>query len=500
VKRILAIASVLLAAAALVVFGTGAKDDGGDYRVRAIFMNAFSVIAGEDVKIAGVKVGKVESLDVTPDKRAAVVLRIDDPGFQDFRRDAECTIRPQSLIGEKFVECTPTQPRAEGAPPPPALRKIRRGPGKGQYLLPVTNTSRPVDLDLVANTLRLPFRQRLTIILNELGTGLAGRGSDLRLAIRNANPALKETDRVLAVLAGQNRVLAQLARDGDEILAPLARERASVTGFVDHANTVAVATAERSSALRENLALLPAFLRQLTPTMQQLGATADQMTPVLADLGGAAPNLNRVVEQLGPFSQAAIPAVTSLGDAAQVGGPALAKSRPIIEETGKLASTAKPLSANLASLLTSLRDTGGIERLMDFLFFQTTAINGYDSVGHYLRAGLILNACSTYTIKLFEDCKSGFGQTDEAAAARAASAGGVPGYADTRRSPSLRRLDAVLHGVPPGAVADPAPAAAPARPAPQAAPAPATPDRAARSVAIRAQDRSLLDYLLGGGS
>ena len=36
-KRLLAIASVLLAAAALVVFGTGAGDDGGGYRVRAIF-------------------------------------------------------------------------------------------------------------------------------------------------------------------------------------------------------------------------------------------------------------------------------------------------------------------------------------------------------------------------------------------------------------------------------------------------------------------------------
>src|SRR4029453_5448715 len=112
-KRLLAIAGVLVAAAALLVFGTGASDDGGAYRVRAIFMNAFSVIPGEDVKSAGVKVGKIESLDVTPDHKAAVVLRIDRPGFDDFRTDAECTIRPQSLIGEKFVECTPTQPAPE---------------------------------------------------------------------------------------------------------------------------------------------------------------------------------------------------------------------------------------------------------------------------------------------------------------------------------------------------------------------------------------------------
>ena len=41
-------------------------------------------------------------------------MQIDDPGFQDFREDASCLIRPQSLLGEKFVECEPTQPRAAG--------------------------------------------------------------------------------------------------------------------------------------------------------------------------------------------------------------------------------------------------------------------------------------------------------------------------------------------------------------------------------------------------
>jgi ABC-type transporter Mla subunit MlaD len=121
-RRILGIALTLcVSAAALLVF-TAASDGGGTpYRVRAIFNNAFSVIPGEDVKIAGVKVGKIESLDVTPDQKAAVVLRIDKAGFGDWRTDAHCTIRPQSLIGEKFVECSPTQPRPVGAPAPPVL-------------------------------------------------------------------------------------------------------------------------------------------------------------------------------------------------------------------------------------------------------------------------------------------------------------------------------------------------------------------------------------------
>ena len=104
---------LLLALGAAAVLTTGAGD-GGSYKVRAIFDNAGFVIPGEDVKVAGVKVGKVDSLDVTPDFKAAVVLAIEDPAYQDFRRDASCQVRPQSLIGEKFVECSPTQKRAVG--------------------------------------------------------------------------------------------------------------------------------------------------------------------------------------------------------------------------------------------------------------------------------------------------------------------------------------------------------------------------------------------------
>jgi ABC-type transporter Mla subunit MlaD len=470
-KRVLATAGVLLAASALVVFAGGAGNDGGTYRVRAIFMNAFSVIPGEDVKIAGVKVGKVESLDVTPDHKAAVVLRIDRAGFDDFRTDAECAIRPQSLIGEKFVECTPTQPRPDGAQPAPKLRRIDRSEGRGQYLLPVSQTSKPVDLDLVNNTLRLPYRERLAVIINELGTGLAGRGGDLRQAIRNADPALKETDKVLKILADQNQVLADLTRDGDAILTPLARDRSRVADFVSQANTTAQATAERSTPLEQSIVKLPSFLRQLRPTMQRLGALADQMTPVLSDLGSQAPSINRFVKELGPFSEAGLPALQSLGHATDVGRPALVKSKPILEDTGRFASTAKPLADNLAALTTSLKDTGGVERLMDYIFYQVAATNGYDSVGHYLRAGLLLNQCSSYSITGSPACSAKFGSNEATeASARAANAKQRAQLAPAASQPA-------------------APVAGAAASQPAAAPAHA--DRGAQD--------ALLGYLLGGG-
>ena len=82
-RRAAAIAAVLLAAAVVVVFATGA--DGGDdgaYRVRAIFDTAAFIVPGEDVKVAGVRVGKINKLSVTPDYKAAVEFTIEEPGYQ----------------------------------------------------------------------------------------------------------------------------------------------------------------------------------------------------------------------------------------------------------------------------------------------------------------------------------------------------------------------------------------------------------------------------------
>ncbi|HWH92598.1 MAG TPA: MlaD family protein [Baekduia sp.] len=460
--RLIAVTAALAAAAlVLVIFGTGAGDDHkGTYKVRAIFNNAFTVIAGEDVKISGVKVGKISDLDVTPDNKAAVVLDITEPGFKDFRKDGTCTIRPQSLIGERFVECTPTQPRAEGDPPAPKLQEIKDGPGKGQFLLPSSQTIKPVDLDLVGNIMRLPYRQRLSIIINELGTGLAANGAELRQAIRQADPALQETDKVLKILAEQNETLEQLAKNGDEVLRPLARDKERVADFIDKADKTATASAERRTDIEASLQKFPALLRQLKPTMQRLGGLADEMTPVLTDLDAAAPDINRFIKQLGPFSEAGTPALESLGDAADVGDQALIKAKPIVTDLRDFAGQAKPLVGNLQELLTSLKTTGGVERLMDFLFFSATATNGYDTLGHYLRAVFVLTSCTTYSIEPVPNCGANFEKpASTAATARAArsSSGHVPTVAEVNReiadgrSPYLARQDAVAAGLDPKA-------------------------------------------------
>src|SRR3712207_8324573 len=55
----------------------------------------------------------------------------------------------------------------------------------------------------------------------------------------------------------------------------------------------------------------------------------------------------------------------------------------------------------------------GIERFMDFIFYQATAVNGFDQFGHYLRAGLIVNTCSQYTNEPQPGCSSRYGRSEE---------------------------------------------------------------------------------------
>ena len=413
-RRGAVLAAGALCIAALVVILLSVFGGGGGYRVRAIFDDAGNIIPGEDVKIDGVKVGTVGAVTPTPQAKAAVVLNISNPGFTDFRSDATCTVRPQALIGEKYVDCLPTQPRVEGTPLPPPLQKIPSGQeGAGEYLLPVQQTSSPVDVDLLGDISRLPERQRLTIILNELGAGLAGRGSDLHEVILRADPALREFDKVLAILAGENKVLAKLAVDSDKALGPFARVRKQVADFLVQSNKVSQATAAHRGALDQNLKDFPAFLRQLGPAMERLQRFAEQTAPAFTDLNKAAPGINEAFTHLPAFSDSTAKFLASTGQTAKQTGPALTATKPLLKQLAGLGNAAKPFTSNLASLFTSLQSTGGLERIMDFIFLGAGAANGYDALGHFLRTEGVANGpCIKFFTSISTGCNRHLGTTE----------------------------------------------------------------------------------------
>ncbi|MEA2348123.1 MAG: hypothetical protein QOG62_1910 [Thermoleophilaceae bacterium] len=428
----------LLGAVALIFFGLGSGGSSGGYEIRAVFDNGGFLVPGEDVRIAGAKVGSVTSVGVTlatdevhrsgapqPGK-AVVVMDIQDAGFQDFRSDASCIIRPASLLGEKYVDCNPTQQRAPGTPPPPPLDVVPSDqPGAGQYFLPLENNGKEVDIDLVNNIMREPFADRFRLILNDLGAGLAARGKDLQGIVRRADPALRETDQVLAQLARQSHVLNKLAVDSDRALAPLARERQHVAGFINNANTAGQATAERSAALEAGFQKFPPALHALRLQMVQLQRFADQARPTFADFAEAAPNITRSTKALGPFAHAATPALTSLGDAAAKSAQPIVNSDPILVKIRNLAEKARPGAKSLSELLTSLRQSGGNKKLMSLLFNATGSINGFDKFGHFLRATLVINPCTTLVSSVAPGCAANWG-AQSALTKLAAASGQTP--------------------------------------------------------------------------
>lgn len=398
---------LVVALSAVVAAGAGGCGDSGGYKVRAMFHNAFIIVPGEQVKAAGVPIGTIDSLDVE-NRQAAVVLNITDKRFQDFRADASCKIKPQSLIGERFVECVVTQPRSAASPLPPPLPKIQSGPGKGQYLLTADQTSNSVDLDLINDVMRLPYRQRLSIILAELGVGLAANGENLRAAVRAANPALEQVQKLATLLAQQDRALAQIADQGDQALAPLAAQRAHVAHSIEAMATTATATAEQRAELEAGLAKLPAALRAIRPSMQDLSTLADQMQPVASDLRSSAGDLNRIIIGSRGLAAVGTSALRELSTTAQQTSDTLLTARPVLTDLKQFAADARPLASNLAALLTSLKNTGGVERLLDTFFYTAAATNGYDADGHYLRAQALVNQCTNFMIVYDPSCSGNF--------------------------------------------------------------------------------------------
>lgn len=423
-RKALAIGALVAAVVAVVVLISSGGEDEDAYVVRAVFDSGGFMVKGEEVRVAGANVGEIESVDVTmPGEissyedgepqavsgKAVIVMKITDPGFQDFRSDASCQIRPQSLIGEKFVDCRPTVPRAPGSPPAPPLKEIADDqPGAGQYLLPLENNGTSVDPDLINDINKLPFAQGFRLILNELGGGLASRGEDIEAAVKRANPVLRDVDRLLGILEAQREQLTQLVADSDQVLEPLTRDRAAVAGFFTNAGAAAQASSERGADLEASLRKFPAFLREFRTTLRTLGGFSDAATPVFADLGEAAPSFTEATRLLAPFSNASTVALKSLGNAGELAGPTLRAADPIARKTRDLARSGAAPTNELAEFFASTKETEGFNSLVDLIYNTTAASNGFDKYGHFARFLVKLTNCLEYESIEASGCSAKF--------------------------------------------------------------------------------------------
>jgi phospholipid/cholesterol/gamma-HCH transport system substrate-binding protein len=446
-RRILATAAVLLAAGAFVALtlGSSSSSSSGTYKVE--LQNAFGLVNGGDFKVAGATVGKVESIDLcgyTPGAHcqykldAVVTVSVSRKGFGQFRSDAFCQSRPQSLIGEYFLDCDPGS----------SGRVLKPG-----STIPVSHTQSTIPADLVQNIMQLPYRERFALLINELGAAVAARSMDIQSALRRADPALAQTDNLLALLANDAETIKQLNVGANTVISALATNSKQVQRFIVEANNAASESSSPAAnpascgysaadhCIEATWQKLPAFLAQLRPALQKLGAAADAQDPVFTNLNQAASNLHRFFVNLVPFSnqsrvsiacgengQAACPqGGNSLGTLSATGISAVRAATPTVADLQRFAgpvgcdSQAKQifnctpeLAQNLAIVLNWIDNRKhavepdprspaggvgytGLEGVLEYVFNITNAINTFTTWGHQLAVDLFASTtCSPY--------------------------------------------------------------------------------------------------------
>jgi ABC-type transporter Mla subunit MlaD len=400
----------------------GAEDeDTGSKTYELLFDNAFGLTEGGDFKVAGVRAGQTKTFKVTKVGDRAVALveaEVTEPGLADLRKDARCEIRPQSLIGEYFVDCQP------GA-------SDERLPDGGR--VPVEQTSSTIAIDLVGDIMRRPYRDRFRLIVGELGAGLAGRPGDLSAVLRRAHPALRETSQTLRILGRQTSTIKKFIGDANTVVGALEDRKQDVSRFVREAGETAAISASRREELGESFARLPAFLIELEPYMGRLGDLTEAQTPVLRDLESASDELDTFLTRLRPFTAEGLPAFKALGEASEVGRRAVLKTTEEVRELRRLAKDAPGFAKPLRQLLQTIDDRSrgvepdrraaasgppagdkthttsnragftGMEAIWNFFYWQTLSTNALDDVGHVLRLTALVNECSPYEVKPSEE-------------------------------------------------------------------------------------------------
>ncbi len=171
------------------------------YRITAQVPNAEALIPGNEVRIGGVRVGVVESVDpVAHDngtQTANLNLKLDE-SVDPLPVDSKVIIRSRSALGLKYLQIT--------------RGTSDDGFAEGSVMPLRAATPEPVEIDQLFSTFDEPTRVAIQQQLTEFGNALAGRGPALNEAIGAFRPLLPRLTRVMRVLANPRQGIAPFFR------------------------------------------------------------------------------------------------------------------------------------------------------------------------------------------------------------------------------------------------------------------------------------------------
>ncbi|MGE4427982.1 MAG: MlaD family protein [Solirubrobacteraceae bacterium] len=422
----------LVAVVGYLVLGGGEEDE---RRVDVVFDTARGLQEGSLVKVAGARVGQITEIALTEDRHARVSLRIDGD-IEPFRADAECGVRPEGLIAENFVDCDPGT-RASGP--------LKEGPG-GVPTVGVDGTTRPVNLADLLNLWSVPTGQRARVLVNQLGLGLSATGDDLNQILRRTNPAMREADRLLAILDRQRSRLRSTIERTSRVTALMADRRQSFHRLTVSGQAITGRVARRAPELEATLRRMPAMLDAAAPALRELNTLSDRAEPLLAAVDRAAPGIVRLSRRAGPIIRRADRTLRRITGPLRQVRTGMRDLAPLLPVADRGLKNATPTVDESDRTLAALRDGGFFEGLWSFLYYAGSALSRYDANGHLFGGHILLNRCMIYAREPVEGCSAW--QRDEAAAGGATRPG--PGAAGTATTSGT----AATRGAKPGSDAD----------------------------------------------
>jgi phospholipid/cholesterol/gamma-HCH transport system substrate-binding protein len=321
------LAVALLAAVGIyLAFAKHIPFTGHGYELHATFENAATLKPQSPVRIAGVNVGSVTSVQ-SRGNMAQATFTITDQGLP-IHKDATVTIRPRLFLeGNFFLDLHP------GSPSAPDL--------SSGGTIPVTQTATAVQLDQILTSLQKDSRGSLKralvgygTALNHVPTGAENATQDPDVQGKTAAQALNETFRyggkagrttaiVNQALLGQRpHDLSALIRAQRTLFTKLASTDGSLSDLITNFNTTAGALAREST--------------NLSASIHQLAPTLEQAQPSLQHLNHALPQLERLAIELRP-------GIAELPATIRAGSPWLVQTRKLLRK-GELGNDAKYLA------------------------------------------------------------------------------------------------------------------------------------------------------------
>jgi ABC-type transporter Mla subunit MlaD len=268
------------------------------YTVHAMFSNANGLKADSLVRIAGINVGKVQS--VSPVKgcklasttggqcsAANVTLAINNTGLP-IHKNATFWIRPRIFLeGNFFVDVNPGTPEAPVAP-------------EG-FTFPLQQGTGPVQFDQLLSSLQADTRTNLQILLKQYGIAVKQGGPAYNASIRYWTPAYKYGSIVSHdTLGTQAHDLSNWIDKGGVVNGALSKSPQALENLITDFNTTANAFARENVSLSSAINELPRTLAAATPALNALNAA---FPPLRAFARGLVPG----VQSTGPMVDASLP-------------------------------------------------------------------------------------------------------------------------------------------------------------------------------------------------